>query len=350
MDTGGSLTDSCDINGRQSIHKFLAKFRLPGEENRLNYAIFREICATLFPPDEIKRNEWRIEEVFCLFDQDRDGILKGDEWKMFCNWLRAIIGPVNILLVVDVQNDFIDGFLALRNCKCKQDGLEVVEPINRLIKKGFFDKIIYSQDWHPEDHISFYENLHLRELHPDSEVRKENAKPFDNVIFAKPYLKQTLWPKHCLMNTWGSQLHQDLVIAPGSEQVRKGQNPDADAYSVFMGYSNGATELEKLLGKPGPIHLYVCGLAYDICVAATCLDGLRLGYAVATIDDCCRGTDAANIEANKKLISENGGLIVSSDHVLSLVNDKKRSLIMSHQSAKAMASISLPENSSNISE
>lgn len=53
-----------------------------------------------------------------------------------------------------------------------------------------------------------------------SQVRKEKAKPFDNVIFAKPYLKQTLWPKHCLMDTWGSQLHQDLVIAPGSEQVR----------------------------------------------------------------------------------------------------------------------------------
>lgn len=133
-------------------------------------------------------------------------------------------------------------------------------------------------------------------------------------------------------------------------QIRKGQNPDVEACSVFTGYSDGGTELEKLLGKPGPIHLYVCGLAYDICVAATCLDGLRLGYSVAAIDDCCRGTDEANIEANKKLILENGGLIVSSDHVLSLVNEKKRSLVMSHQSAKAMASISLPESSSNISE
>lgn len=73
--------------------------------------------------------------------------------------------------MVDVQNDFIDGSLALRRCGCNQDGVDVVEPINRLIRKGHFNNIIYSFDWHPENHISFYENLHLRELHLDSKVR-----------------------------------------------------------------------------------------------------------------------------------------------------------------------------------
>lgn len=82
--------------------------------------------------------------------------------------------PVNALLIVDVQNDFIDGSLALRNCGWNQEGLDVVEPINRLIKEGLFDKIIYSLDWHPENHIGFYDNLHLRELHPESKVCYNN--------------------------------------------------------------------------------------------------------------------------------------------------------------------------------
>ena len=37
------------------------------------------------------------------------------------------------LLIVDVQNDFIDGKLALKNCPAKQDGGEVVPVINHLI-------------------------------------------------------------------------------------------------------------------------------------------------------------------------------------------------------------------------
>lgn len=102
---------------------------------------------------------------------------------------------------MDVQNDFIDGLLALRNCKCKQDGLEVVEPINRLIKEGLFDKIIYSQDWHPEDHISFYENLHLRELHPDSKVRTFK------IAFLKFKRKRKEIMCRCLCNYFISNLH-----------------------------------------------------------------------------------------------------------------------------------------------
>lgn len=89
----------------------------------------------------------------------------------FCDWVRATIAPVNALIIVDVQNDFIDGSLALRSCGSNQDGVDVIGPINRLVKFGQFDKIIYSLDWHPENHVGFYENLHLRELHSDSKVR-----------------------------------------------------------------------------------------------------------------------------------------------------------------------------------
>lgn len=256
---------------------------------------------------------------------------------LFCDWLRVILEPVDALLIIDIQNDFIDGSLALRACEAKQDGIDVVEPINYLLKNGLFDKIIYSLDWHPENHISFYENLHLRELHPDSKVTKDNAKLFDTVVFADPHSEQILWPKHCVMNTWGSQLHKDLLITPNSVQVRKGQNSNVDAYSVFSDNNYKETmELQKILNELGATRIFVCGLAYDVCVKFTCLDGLQLGYALAVIDDCCRGVSMPNIEKTKKLICENGGLITNSHDVVEMINEGKRSLIMSHQIAKAM--------------
>lgn len=85
-------------------------------------------------------------------------------------WIRWITDPINVLVIVDVQNDFIDGTLALHKFGYGQNGLEVVEPINQLVKKGRWNTVVYTQDWHPENHISFYENLSLRQLHPESKV------------------------------------------------------------------------------------------------------------------------------------------------------------------------------------
>ncbi|XP_033333737.2 nicotinamidase isoform X1 [Megalopta genalis] len=354
--------DLFGVKGHRSVKKFLASLDLPNLENTLNYDNFRLICNALFPPNEIKQNDDRIRNIFDLFDDDHDGILKGQEWKIrllqvtctpnfpklqlfikcrFHEWLQMTIEPVNVLLIVDVQNDFIDGTLALRDFESNQNGFDVVGPINRLTKYGLFDKVIYSMDCHPENHISFHENLHLREIHPESKVSKENAKVFDSVTFAKACMEQILWPKHCVMNTWGAQLHKDLVIVPGSEQVKKGTHPEKDAYSVFAATdSAGVSKLEQMLRELGTTQLFVCGLAYDVCLKETCLDGLRLGYPVAVIDDCCRGVNLKNIDAAKHLIIDNGGLIAITDKILSLVNTEERSLIMSHRSAKKIASIS----------
>lgn len=75
------VTDLLDGKKRWSIEKFLAKFDLPKVYNNLNYDSFRSISAALFHPNEIERNEWRIRDIFDLFDVDKDGILKEQEWK-----------------------------------------------------------------------------------------------------------------------------------------------------------------------------------------------------------------------------------------------------------------------------
>ena len=73
-------------------------------------------------------------------------------------------------MIVDVQNDFISGSLAIINCQAKQNGEDVVEPINRLLDTVPFDMHCYSLDWHPSDHVSFIDTTHLRQFHRDSPV------------------------------------------------------------------------------------------------------------------------------------------------------------------------------------
>ena len=78
---------------------------------------------------------------------------------------------MSALVIVDVQNDFITGSLAIKDCPAKQDGEAVVPIINQMIKNAAFDVIVYSLDWHPDNHISFIENVHDRKLDPSSKVR-----------------------------------------------------------------------------------------------------------------------------------------------------------------------------------
>ena len=64
---------------------------------------------------------------------------------------------------------------------------QVVSPINNLIDTVPFDMHCYSLDWHPSDHVSFIDNIHLRELHPDSKVQDHTkAELYQTVVFSGP--------------------------------------------------------------------------------------------------------------------------------------------------------------------
>ena len=56
----------------------------------------------------------------------QDGSISKEEFA-YCwnNWIKKIVRPVSAFLVIDVQNDFISGSLAITNCPAKQDGAEV---------------------------------------------------------------------------------------------------------------------------------------------------------------------------------------------------------------------------------
>ncbi len=90
------------------------------------------------------------------------------------------------------------------------DGHDVLAPINRLTP--LFDHVVYSLDWHPPDHVSFFSNLELRrdQLLSDDAA---SLRPLSVARFSgPPPFNQTLWPDHCVQGTHGAQLHKDLKV------------------------------------------------------------------------------------------------------------------------------------------
>lgn len=195
--------------------------------------------------------------------------------------------------------------------------LQVIQPINQLLDTTKFNIVVYTLDWHPTNHISFIENVGVRKLHKTSPITSTDARTFDTVIFdGSPPMPQKLWPTHCIQNTWGSQVHDDLSIVSESIQVYKGTNAEVDSYSAFGDNQNSSwTKLNAELETRGITDVYVCGLAYDICVAETAKDAIDLGYRTILINDCCRGTDLDKIEEAKEHIIANNGLIVDAKKV-----------------------------------
>ncbi len=173
----------------------------------------------------------------------------------------------NVLVVVDVQNDFCPG-----GALAVPGGHEVVSPINSLARK--FARVVLTQDWHPPGHISF------ASTHP-------GHQPFEEIRLG--YGAQRLWPDHCLHESPGAALHPDLDIPHCSLVVRKGWHIAIDSYSVFVENDRSTpTGLAGYLKEVGVQRVWLAGLATDYCVRYSALDAVRLGFAAFVVEDACR--------------------------------------------------------------
>lgn len=138
-------------------------------------------------------------------------------------------------------------------------------------------------------------------------------------------MKQRLWPRHCVQDSWGAELHKDLKILDKSIKVYKGTNPDVDSYSVFWDNKKlSETTLNAQLLEKGITDVYVCGVAYDVCVGATAVDSLASGYRTVLIEDCSRGVDLMDIERTKSAIIAGNGVIVNSNQIVPMVEGRDR--------------------------
>jgi nicotinamidase/pyrazinamidase len=196
------------------------------------------------------------------------------------------IGEGDVLLVVDVQNDFCPG-----GSLAVPDGDAVVLVINRIAAK--FANVVLTQDWHPRGHLSFASS------HP-------GKRPFETVEAS--YGTQVLWPDHCVQGTAGAELHAGLAVPHAMLIVRKGMHPAIDSYSAF--YENDRRTPTGLLGylrERGIRRIVLAGLAFDYCVRFSAEDAREAGFACAVVADACRGIDLdGSVAATHTAFAERG--------------------------------------------
>jgi nicotinamidase/pyrazinamidase len=212
------------------------------------------------------------------------------EGKMSGNVDRRRKGDRDILLVVDIQNDFCPG-----GALGVPEGDTIVPEINRLAAQ--FAHVVLTQDWHPPDHLSFASS------HP-------GRRPFETIEVA--YGAQILWPDHCVQGTAGAAFHRNLAVPHAELVLRKGFLRDIDSYSAFRENDRRTpTGLASYLRERGFERLTMAGLATDFCVLFSAIDAREAGFEVEVATGACRGIDlAGSLDRAMRAMVEAGARLV----------------------------------------
>ena len=143
----------------------------------------------------------------------------------------------DVLLVVDVQNDFCPG-----GALPVASGDQVIAPILRLA--AHFEHVLLTQDWHPANHTSFAAN-------------HEGKRPYETIRLH--YGRQTLWPVHCVQGSRGAAFHPALHLPQAELILRKGFRPEIDSYSAFFENDRATpTGLAGYLGRSPAEPCFSC--------------------------------------------------------------------------------------------
>ena len=153
-----------------------------------------------------------------------------------------------LLLLVDVQYDFINGSLAVSGAPAVMDSLAAYiaeQPAET------FSQIVMTADFHPYNHSSF----------------KDNGG---------------MWPVHCVAYSHGASIYQPVFEAvnkqiPCSPVLTKGDNVSVDEYSI-MANAASAKKLLRIIEENGIQEIYVAGLCGDYCVGNSIKDLVQAGH------------------------------------------------------------------------
>ena len=169
---------------------------------------------------------------------------------------RAADDRRTAVIVVDVQDDFVTGSLAVAG------GAQVARDISAHLAAFDYDAVVATADWHTEQTEEHFA--------PDGEE--------PNFV--------TTWPVHCMAGDHGSDLYDELELPAGTPLFKKGQL--TASYSGFDGVAaiDGVdTDLTTYLRDAGINEVIVVGLAFDHCVKATALDAAAAGFETLIIED-----------------------------------------------------------------
>lgn len=176
------------------------------------------------------------------------------------------------IIVVDVQNDFVDGSLGTER------GLEVARGINAWLgglvhaegEEAETDDgssvvslplIVGTKDWH---------------IKPEGHFAPEGEEP--------DYIDT--WPAHCVADTHGAQVCAELNPELVDVWFHKGEY--TAAYSGFEGHLAGEEQtLQQWLNSHEVENVTIVGIATGFCVRATALDALNAGFHVRVIEQLC---------------------------------------------------------------
>lgn len=156
---------------------------------------------------------------------------------------------MDILVVVDMQNDFIDGALGTK---------EAVEIVPKVVEKiqSFEGRVLFTRDTHEEDYLETQEGKNLPVV-------------------------------HCVRGTKGWELN------PKIEEVRKESPIDKPAFgSTVLGQVLKTQDEElKKQGQKGIESVTLVGLCTDICVISNAMLVKAFLPEVPVIVDakCCAG-------------------------------------------------------------
>lgn len=170
------------------------------------------------------------------------------------------------LLLVDVQNDFVDGSLPV------QGAARIVPMLNRyvdlFVERGV--PVYLSRDWHPPETSHF-----------------------------APWGGGGALPPHCVRGSAGAAFAADLHVPVGAVIISKGTGAGEQGYSAFDGHHPGPVSLRRCLETRGVRTLYVGGLGAG--VRATVLDGAQLGMDVVLLADAVRGIDGTSARLRRAI-------------------------------------------------
>src|SRR5665213_1389971 len=99
----------------------------------------------------------------------------------------------------------------------------------------------------------------------------------------------------------GASFHPELRLPESTVKITKGVRFDQDQNSVF-----DQTGLATRLRQDGVKRLFVGGLAEDVCVLASVLDGRRAGFDVVLIPDATRPVTVGGGEKARREMRDAG--------------------------------------------
>ncbi len=152
---------------------------------------------------------------------------------------------MDVLLVIDLQNDFVDGALG------NKGNDKIVKPIKNLVE-NFDGEVIFTRDTHDENYLESLEGSHLP-------------------------------VKHCIKNSKGWQIKID------TKNHKIIDKPSFGSYELVE-------YLKKLNEKEKIENIYMVGICTDICVLsnAILIKNALLNTEVTVIEDLCKATNEKN--------------------------------------------------------